>query len=114
MEINTGSTKEIMANSHMEITNPEFNKMVLNKIIKRQEKRLIITHIFFYFLIVAVTAGIIITRTNGVSSLADNIQKVIVQLGTLFLNYEFIILPFFILLIIKGLIDITLHHRVHN
>jgi hypothetical protein len=114
MEINTGNTKEIMANSQIKITNPDFNKIVLYKIIKRQKKKLIITHIFFYLLIVALTAGIIVTRTGGLGSLADDIQKAIVQLGTWFLTYEFTILPFFILLIIKGLIDITLHHRFHN
>ena len=114
MDINTGSTKEIMANSHMEITNPDFNKMVLNKIMKRQKTRLIISHIFFYLLIVAITAGIIVTRTNGLDSFADVIMNAIIQLGTWFLTYEFIILPFFILLIIKGVIDITLHRRVNN
>ena len=115
MDINTGSTKEIMANSHMEITNPDFNKMVLNKIIKRQKKK--IDHFSYFFLFAYCSSY---CRYNchpdkgGLGSLADGIQKTIIQLGTWFLNYEFIILPFFILLIIKGLIDITLHRRFHN
>ena len=114
MEINTAGTKEIMANSHMEITNPDFNKMVLDKIMKRQKRKLIISHIFFYLFMVAITAGIIITRMNSLVSLADVIINAIVQLSTWFLTYEFIILPFFILLVIKGVIDITFHRRPNN
>jgi hypothetical protein len=60
MDIHTGSTKEIMANSEMEITNPDFNSMVLKKIMKREKSGLIISHILFYLLIVAITAVIII------------------------------------------------------
>lgn len=114
MDINTDSTKKIMANSHLEITNPDFNKIILNKIMNRQKSRLVISHIFFYLLIVAISAGIIVTRTNGLGSFADVIMNAIVQLGTWFLTNEFIILPFFILLIIKGVIDIALHRRINN
>jgi uncharacterized BrkB/YihY/UPF0761 family membrane protein len=114
MDIYTASTKEIMANSLMEITNPDFNEMVLNKIIKRQKSRLVISHIFLYLLIVAVTAVIVISHTGGLDSFANIILNAIIQLGTWFLTNEFIILPFFILLLIKGVIDIVLYRRVHN
>lgn len=114
MDIHTGSTKEIMGNSQLEIINPGFNKMVLDKIMKRRKSRLIISHFFFYLLIVAITAGIIITRANGIASLADIIINAIIQLDTWFITNEFIILPFFILLLIKGIIDIALHRRLNN
>jgi hypothetical protein len=114
MDINKGSTKEIMANSLMEITNPDFNKMVLNKIMQRQKSRLIISHILFYLLIAVITIGIIVSRSNSLVSFADVIMNAIVKLGAWFLTNEFIILPFFILLIIKGIIDIILHRHVKN
>ena len=114
MGIHTGSTKEIMANSQMEIINPDFNKMILNKIMKKQKTRLIISHIFFYLLIVIITAGIIVRQPNGLGFLADVIMNAIIQVGTWFLTNEFIILPFFILLIIKGAIDIALHRRLNH
>jgi hypothetical protein len=114
MDINTAGTKELMANSQMEITNPDFNKIVLKKIMKRQKRKLIISHIFFYLLVVAITAGIIVTRTNGLVSFADIILNALKQLGTWFLTNEFIILPFLILLIIKVLIDIALHRRLNH
>ena len=114
MDIHTDGTKEIMANSHMEITNPDFNKMILDTIIKRRKTRLIISHIFLYLIIVTITIAIIVTRTNSLGSLADVLMNVIIQLGTWFLTNEFIILPFFILLIVKGLIDLILHRRVNN
>ena len=114
MDINTGNTKEIMVNSHLEITNPGFNKMVLDKIIRRRKTRLIITHIFLYLIIVAITTAVIVARTSSLGSFADVIMNAIIQLGTWFLSNEFIILPFFILLIVKGLIDLVLYRRVNN
>jgi hypothetical protein len=114
MDIYTGITKEIMANSYMEITNPDFNKLVLNKVLKRQKSRLILSHIFFYLFTVAATAGIILIRTNGIDSIADIIINAMAQLGKWFLTNEFVILPIFILLMIKGAIDLAWHRRVNN
>ena len=114
MDIHTAGTKEIIANSQMEITNPDFNEMVLKKIIRKQKSRLIISHIFLYLLIVTVTAVIVVSRTGGLDSFANIILNAIMQSGTWFLTNEFIILPFFILLLIKGVIDIVLYRRVNN
>lgn len=72
-----------MANSQLEITNPDFNIMVLNKIIKRQKSRLITSHFFLYLFIVTVTAVIVVNRTGGLDSFANIILNAIIQSGTL-------------------------------
>jgi hypothetical protein len=114
MDIHTANTKEIMARSQLEISNPDFNKMVLNKIMKRQKSRLVISHVFLYLLIVAITVFIVVNRAGGLDSFANIILDNIIQVGAWFLTNEFIILPFFILLLIKGAIDIALYRRVNN
>jgi hypothetical protein len=107
--------KDMLKKSMREITNPEFDHIIMNRIMIEDRRRFIVKRIslcFLIFLIVALPMVLVLPsalldlNTAGLKAISGNVVQSIIAISE---NSHFII-PFIILLVFKMLIASKLRH----
>ena len=114
-------TSNIMANSSLEITNPDFSKIIMTKIIQKEKQRPVVRYILFcsLFIIVACVVIILLLKPGQSAGLVLPSQfdifssSIIINIrgaGNWIMKDLYFILPVVVLLLFKKLIDSKLKH----
>ena len=114
-------TSIIMANSSLEITNPDFSKIIMTKIIQKEKQRPVVRYILFcsLFIIVACVVIILLLKPGQSAGLVLPSQfdifssSIIINIagaGNWIMKDLYFILPVVVLLLFKKLIDSKLKH----
>ncbi len=114
---NDNITRNIIANSVMQIANPQFNDIIMRKIKEKRKRRIVINYTLSCSLLIIVTAIMVLLSipasqpVNGNSSttpdmFGTNILEAGENIGAWFTDNMLILLIICILLLLKQIMDI--------
>jgi preprotein translocase subunit SecG len=114
-------TSEIMAGSGLEITDPHFNSIIMNKIMHKEKQKSVVRYILFCSLFIIVVSVVLILLMQpghpgnfivppGFDTFSISVIVNITNAGNWVMGNLFFLLPLLILLLVKKLIDSKIKH----
>lgn len=114
-------TKAILSNSSLELTNPEFDRIIMGKIIRERNKKVMLRTLSYFFvgiITLAVASFIILSNiifsNPNVTYTAGDLTKIILTIiqtiKEVLAKSEYSVLSFIILLVIKKLVEVRIKH----
>lgn len=114
---NNNLVKDIMAGSGVEIDNPQFNTIVINKIMRQKKQRFVVRYIVFCSLFIAAVSVFILLLLNSWqpqnTAVADRLNRFAktifpntIDAETLARQSIYLLLPLGVLLLLKKIIDL--------
>lgn len=112
-------TKTILSNSNLELTNPEFNRIIIGKIIRERNKKVMLRTFSYFFTGIIITAVVSFTILSNVTFGNSNITfetdiltkiilTIIQTIKEAFVKYGYSVLSFMILFVIKKFIEVRI------
>ncbi len=114
-------TKAILSNSRLELTNPEFDRIIMGKIIRERNKKVMLRTLSYFFVgVITLTVASFIILSNitfsnpNITYTSGDLTKIILTIiqtiKEVLAKSGYSVLSFIILLVIKKLVEVRIKH----